>query len=88
MFDKETFRCIVTTEEESVLAVDATYAIVPTTEGLLGILVDRAPFVAAIGSGELIIRQREQNHLFAVSGGVAHMRENVLTVLAATCKPA
>jgi F0F1-type ATP synthase epsilon subunit len=88
MFGKETFRCIVTTEEESVLAVDATSAVVPTTEGLLGILVDRAPFLAAVGSGKLVIRQHEQSRLFTVSGGVAHMRENVLTVLAATCKPA
>lgn len=88
MFGKETFRCIVTTEEDSILTVDAIYAIIPTTAGQLGVLVDRAAFVTAIGSGTLVIRQRDRNHQFAISGGVATMRENVLTVLATKCESA
>ena len=87
MFGKDTFRCIVATGEESILTVEATFAVVPTTGGQLGILVDRAPFLAAIGSGTLVVRQHQQNHLFTVSGGVAHLLDNVLTVLAASCAP-
>jgi F0F1-type ATP synthase epsilon subunit len=85
MVASHTFRCIVTTEEESVLSVDASSVILPTTDGMMGVLVNRAPFIAAVGKGKLMVRTAGKEETFTVSGGAAHMRDNVLTIVAEQC---
>ena len=80
-----TFKCVVTTEEESVLTADASSVIFPTTDGMMGVLVNRAPFIAAIGKGQLMVRAEGKEETFTISGGAAHMRENTLTIIAEQC---
>jgi F0F1-type ATP synthase epsilon subunit len=85
MVESHTFRCNVTTEEESFLSVDASSVVLPATDGMMGVLVNRAPFIAAIGKGKLMVRTEGKEETFTVSGGAAHMRENVLTIIAEQC---
>jgi F0F1-type ATP synthase epsilon subunit len=85
MASPHTFRCVVTTEEESILSADASSVILPTTDGMMGVLVNRAPFIAAIGKGRLMVRTEATEETFTISGGAAHMRENTLTIIAEQC---
>ena len=85
MAASHTFRCVVTTEEESILSADASSVILPTTDGMMGVLVNRAPFIAAVGKGKLMVRAEGKEETFTISGGATHMRENTLTIITEQC---
>jgi len=83
------FKCFVVTPEQQVLDESITQAIVPGDDGLLGILTDRAPLLMKLGSGPLRIdRQSGQSSLYFISGGVAQMKDNKLTILTNEATPA
>ena len=88
MPQEKTFRLELLTAREPMLRVDATSVILPAVDGMLGVLADRAPFAAALGSGRLTVRRPGRRYRYFVSGGVAHLDENVLTILADRCQPA
>lgn len=79
------FRCVVVTPEQQVLDESVTHAIIPAEDGWLGILTDRAPLLAKLGSGplrlDLVSGQRRQ---YRISGGIAQMLDNRLTILTNT----
>jgi len=86
MASTHTFKCVVTTEQEAVLSEDASSVILPATDGMMGVLVNRAPFIAAVGKGKLTVRCQGKEEEFTLSGGAAHMRQNVLTIVAEKCE--
>ena len=76
------FRCVVVTPEQQTLDESISQAIVPTWNGLIGILTDRAPLLVKLGVGPLRIDlPGGQRRTFFVDGGVAQMKDNRLTVL-------
>lgn len=76
------FQCSVATPEGLVFDQSVTSAIVPAHDGQIGILTDRAPILLKIGAGELkltLVGGKDQ--VLFVAGGVAQMKDNVLTLL-------
>jgi F0F1-type ATP synthase epsilon subunit len=83
----KTFKCEVFLADRTVLSTDATYAVFSAVDGQLGVLAHRAPVAAVLGKGPLMVRTPDQKERrFQVAGGVAHMRDNVLSVLAVACE--
>ena len=71
----------VVTPEGTALEENADYIRIPTPEGSVGILADHAPMLCAVGEGKLKCRSEEGERLIAVSGGVASVENNEVTVL-------
>jgi len=76
------FSCVVVTPEQQLLDESLTQAIIPASDGLLGILTNRAPVLAKLGKGPLRLDLASgQRRLFRVEGGIAQMKDNKLTIL-------
>src|SRR5438270_11384894 len=83
------FQCVVVTPEQQLLDESITQAIVPGSDGLVGILTDRAPLLMKLGIGTLRIdRANGQQTNYFVDGGVAQMKGNKLTILTNEAIPA
>ncbi len=80
-----TFVTTIVTRHEELFAGDAISVIAPGQEGYFGVKANHAPFMVALGIGELRVTTPDnQNHYFAIAGGVAEVQDNVLVVLADT----
>lgn len=56
--------------------------IVPITDGMLGVMANRAPIMASLTSGEAYYTTPEgQKILFSISGGMIDVQENTVKVL-------
>jgi F-type H+-transporting ATPase subunit epsilon len=88
MPDNKTFKCKVLTTQESLLDGEALSAVFPATDGLMGVLAHRAPMLVALGSGVLTVQLGDRRGVFNISGGLAHMADNVLTIITERCIPA
>lgn len=76
------FSCVVVTPEQQLLDESLTQAIIPASDGLLGILTNRAPVLAKLGKGPLRLDLASgQRRLFRIEGGIAQMKDNKLTIL-------
>lgn len=82
------FRCVVVTPEEQLADVTVRQAIVPAHDGLLGILTDRAPLLVKLGLGALTLDADGGRETYFIDGGVAQMKENVLTIATTEATPA
>lgn len=75
------FQCVIVTPEQQVLDAQAKSVVVPAHDGLLGILTDRAPILVKLGLGPLTVDFVEgKRRVYFVDGGVAQMKDNVLTI--------
>jgi len=76
------FQCVVVTPEQQALDESVTQAILPAHDGLIGILTDRAPLLVKLALGPLRLDLAGgQQKTFLVTGGIAQMKDNKLTVL-------
>lgn len=83
------FQCIVVTPEQQVLDTKIQQAIVPAHDGKVGLLTDRAPLLTKLGLGPLRLDLPDgSKRLFYIEGGVAQMKDNVLTILTQQALPA
>jgi F-type H+-transporting ATPase subunit epsilon len=75
------FRCVIVTPESQVLDQSVTQVILPAHDGQLGVLTDRAPILVKLGRGDLLVDvEGGRRQAYVVKGGVAQMKDNVLTV--------
>jgi F-type H+-transporting ATPase subunit epsilon len=88
MSEERTFRCELFSADKPVAELEATSVVMPARDGLMGVLASRAPVVTALGAGTLTVRAPGREASYRVAGGLARMKDNVLTVLAQTCQPA
>ncbi len=85
---KKTFRCRLVTPTASLIDEAVTYASVPAWDGLMGFLPGRAPILAKLGCGELVLRFPDTDkgaggeRSYVVDGGVLQMQGETLTILA------
>ena len=85
---KKSFRCKLVTPSASLLDDQVTYASVPAWDGLMGFLPGRAPILAKLGCGELLLRFADSDkgpggeRSYVVDGGVVQMQGDTLTILA------
>lgn len=76
------FQCTVVTPEAQVVNETITQAIVPGHDGQVGILTNRAPLLVRLGRGPMRLDLPGGNKkVFYVEGGVAQVKDNILTVL-------
>ena len=76
------FKCVVVTPEQQMFDETITQAIVPAHDGKVGILTDRAPLLVKLGAGELRLDLPSgQSRRFTIKGGIAQMKDNLLTIL-------
>ncbi len=61
---------------------EASSAVVPAYDGLLGILPRHAPLLALLGTGTLTIRLDAGPRRFRVGGGFVQVRDNTVRVVA------
>ena len=58
-------------------------------DGMVGVLGGRAPMVAQLGTGAVLIEHAAgPKQVLLISGGFAQVRDNVLTILTERCTPA
>ena len=83
------FKCVVVTPEQQVIDETVTQVILPAWDGLIGIETNRAPLLVKLGVGPLRVDQpgKGSQH-FLIEGGVAQMKDNLLTVLTKKATPA
>jgi len=75
----------IVTRNEELFVGDVVSVVAPGQQGYFGVKANHAPFIAALGIGELRVTTPDnQSHYFAIAGGVAEVRDNVLMVLADT----
>ncbi len=75
----------IVTRNEELFAGEVVSVVAPGQEGYFGVKANHAPFMVALGIGELRVTTPDnQNHYFAIAGGVAEVQDNVLMVLADT----
>ncbi len=83
------FQCVVVTPEEQAFDARVEQAIVPAHDGLMGILSGRAPILMKIGVGPLRLDLPDRTQrFFLIDGGVAQMKDEVLTILTDRAIPA
>jgi F-type H+-transporting ATPase subunit epsilon len=84
------FKCVVVTPEMQVLDETVTQVILPAHDGLIGIETNRAPLLVKLGVGPLRvdIAATKTSQYFLVEGGVAQMKDNLLTILTQKATPA
>ena len=83
------FKCVIVTPEQQVMDESISQAIIPAHDGLLGIEVNRAPLLAKLGIGPLRVDLATSgSRYFLIEGGIAQMKDNLLTILTQKCTPA
>jgi len=83
---RQTMRVKVLSPARAAFDGEAAGAVLPAFDGEWGILANHAPLVAALAAGRLrITRPDGSGAAFAVRGGFAQVRDNVLTVLTPEC---
>lgn len=61
---------------------DATYLGLPGSDGSLGILNNHAALVTTLREGEVVVKNDNNEQVFAVKGGTVEVLHNHVTVLA------
>ncbi len=61
---------------------DATYVGLPGSDGSLGILNNHAALVTTLREGEVVVKNDNDEQVFAVKGGTVEVLNNHLTILA------
>jgi len=77
------FHCTVVTPEQQIADEECAQVVFPAYDGQIGILTNRAPLLAKLGKGELRLQPAAggTERRFQISGGVAQMKDNRLTIL-------
>jgi len=74
------------TPASDIARLEAVSLIFPGEDGQVGVLAGRAPLVAVLGAGRLILESAEgRREEFFLAGGFAHVRENAVTILGEQC---
>jgi F-type H+-transporting ATPase subunit epsilon len=64
-------------------SLDVNYVQLPSAEGSMGVLQNHAPLRCTLVPGVVLCRLPDQSvRVFSISGGVAMVRNNVVTILA------
>ena len=61
---------------------DATYVGLPGSDGSLGILNHHAALVTTLREGEVVVKNDNDEQVFAVKGGTVEVLNNHVTILA------
>lgn len=77
-----TIRCEIVSQDRTVFQGDVDMVLLPGMSGEMGILPKHAPVLTLLKYGIIKVRHQEGEELFAVSGGMAEVQPDIITVLA------
>ena len=81
-------RFVLVTPERQLLDTNVEEVYAPGVNGQFGVLPKHATFLTALSTGELRYRENGVDHFVAVSGGVAEVIDDTVTILADTAERA
>ncbi|HXS99559.1 MAG TPA: ATP synthase F1 subunit epsilon [Elusimicrobiota bacterium] len=76
------------TPEKVAWSAPADFVVLPAANGEMGVLPGHMPFLVQLGAGEVRITEGEQVKRFAVSGGFAEIKDDVISLFAETAEAA
>jgi F-type H+-transporting ATPase subunit epsilon len=74
--------------EQELVDADVLEVTAPGVQGEIGVLPDHAALVTMLDAGTLSYKDGARTVRFAIGGGLAEVRDNVMTVLADSAQPA
>lgn len=77
-----TIRCEIASQDRLVYEGDADIVILPGTSGEMGILPNHAPLLTTLNLGVVKVRKGDQEEIFTVTGGLAEVQPDIVTILA------
>jgi F-type H+-transporting ATPase subunit epsilon len=75
-------RCEIVSQDRTVFQGDVDIVLLPGAGGEMGILPHHAPVLTTLKYGVVKIRRNGKEDIFAVSGGVAEVQPEIVTILA------
>ncbi len=77
-----TIRCEIASQDRLVFEGEADIVVLPGAEGEMGILPKHAPLLTILNLGVIKVRLGNQEEIFTVTGGVAEIQPEIITILA------
>ena len=77
-----TIRCEIVSQDRTVFTCDVDIVVLPGAAGEMGILPKHAPVLTTLKYGIIKVRKGGKEELFTVSGGVAEVQPDIVTILA------
>jgi F-type H+-transporting ATPase subunit epsilon len=74
------------TPEKVAWSAPADFVVLPAADGEMGVLPGHMPFLVQLAEGEVRVTENEQVKRFAVSGGFAEIKDNVVSLFAETAE--
>ncbi len=75
-------RCEIVSQDRTVFQGDVDMVVLPGAAGEMGVLPHHAPVLTTLKYGVIKVRRAGKEEIFAVSGGVAEVQPDIITVLA------
>jgi F-type H+-transporting ATPase subunit epsilon len=75
-------RCEIVSQDRMVFEGDVDIVVLPGSAGEMGILPHHAPLLTTLKYGVVKVRIKGKEEIFTVSGGVAEIQPDIVTVLA------
>ncbi|MBT3190347.1 MAG: ATP synthase F1 subunit epsilon [Anaerolineae bacterium] len=75
-------RCEIVSQDNLLYEGDVDIVVLPGTGGIMGVLPNHAPLLTTLNFGVVQVRFGDEEENFAVSGGVAEIQPDIVTVLA------
>lgn len=75
-------RCEIVSQDRTVFEGDVDIVVLPGAEGEMGVLPHHSPLLTTLKYGVIRVRKQGVEQIFAVSGGVAEIQPDIITVLA------
>lgn len=88
MAEKYRIKFKIVTPEKTVYEDAIDQLTLPTAEGEITVLPNHIPLISVLASGELVAKKNGEEIAMAVSGGMAEVRKNEITILADTAERA
>jgi F-type H+-transporting ATPase subunit epsilon len=74
------------TPEKVAWSAPADFVVLPGFDGEMGVLPGHMPFLVQLAEGEVRVTENNQVKRFAVSGGFAEIKDNVVSLFAETAE--
>jgi F-type H+-transporting ATPase subunit epsilon len=75
-------RCEIVSQDRIVFQGPADIVVLPGTDGEMGVLPHHAPLLTTLKYGIIKVRSQGQENIFTVSGGIAEIQPDIITILA------
>lgn len=75
-------RCEIVSQDKTLYEGDVDIVVLPGTSGIMGILPNHAPLLTTLNFGVVQVRTGNEEENFTVSGGVAEVQPDIVTILA------